>query len=280
MNEITNVVSCEWLNEHLNHQDLVILDATIPKVGGILPPETLNQVRIPGARYFHMKGSFTDLENELPNTMPSPSQFTEGVQSLGISNESIVIIYDGHGVYSSPRAWYMFLTMGHENVAVLDGGLPAWIKNGYPIEDKVADQTEKKQFNANFQSHNICDRDEVNSLRNNKEYLILDARSEGRFKGTSPEPRKDLRGGHIPGSGNLPYTKIIRDGLLLPKNEMAQLYDQLNPDRRKLIFSCGSGITACVIALGAAIAGHPVEKIYDGSWSDWGRPSDYPVARG
>ncbi|NNF33172.1 MAG: sulfurtransferase [Saprospiraceae bacterium] len=272
-----HIVSAEWLNDHLNDENLIILDATIPKVGGKLPAEELQDIRIPGARFFDLKGVFIDKESELPNTMPTPDKFAAGCKTLGIRGDSTVIVYDGHGIYSAPRVWYMFKVMGHENIMVLDGGLPHWVSSGYKTEVKTPEGEVKGDIEVNHQPHMICDSSLINEIRNDESYLILDARSEGRFNGTAPEPRKELRGGHIPGSKSLPFTSILKDGVLLDKRSMMALYDQINPEKKRLVFSCGSGITACVIALGAAIADHPVEMVYDGSWSDWGRPSELPV---
>lgn len=272
-----HIVSAEWLNDHLKDENLVILDATIPKVGGKLPAEELQDIRVPGARFFDLKGVFLNKESDLPNTMPTPEKFSEGCKSLGINSDSIVIVYDGHGVYSAPRVWYMFHVMGHNNIMVLDGGLPHWVASGYKPEVKVPDEAIKGKLEVSHQPHLICDSSLIDEIRKDDAYLILDARSEGRFYGTAPEPRTELRGGHIPGSKSLPYTAIMKDGKLLDKTLMIALFDEINPEKKRLVFSCGSGITACVIALGATIAGHPVEMVYDGSWSDWGRPSDLPV---
>jgi thiosulfate/3-mercaptopyruvate sulfurtransferase len=272
-----HIVSAEWLNDHLNDENLIILDATIPKVGGKLPAEEFQDIRIPGAKFFDLKGVFIDKESDLPNTMPTPEQFVEGCRSLGIKSDSTVIVYDGHGVYCAPRVWYMFKVMGHHNIMVLDGGLPHWVASGYKTEVKAHEEVDKGNLEVTHQPHLICDSTLINEIRKDEDYLILDARSEGRFYGTAPEPRTELRGGHIPGSKSLPYTSIMKDGKLLDKKSMVAVYDEINPEKKRLVFSCGSGITACVIALGAAIADHPVEMVYDGSWSDWGRPSDLPV---
>ena len=208
--------------------------------------------------------------------MPSPEYFSKEVQKLGINNESTIVIYDHYGIYSSPRAWWLFKVMGHKNVAVLNGGFPAWNKVQLPIDDKKSYDGPLGNFKANFQSHLISNADDVLKSLQQDDISILDARSAGRFNGTEPEPRAHLRGGHIPGSGNLPIAKIIKDGKMLSTAELKEIYTGFDL-KEKLILSCGSGITACVIALGAEMAGHHNKSVYDGSWTEWGDGDAYPV---
>ena len=276
----SSLVSPQWLHSHLSDPDLVILDATIKKVGGIDAPENIRNLRIPGALLFDLKNVFIDLKSELPNTMPSPKKFEKGCEELGITSDSKVIVYDKHGIYSSPRAWWIFRTMGHHSVAVLNGGLPYWIESGFETEKITDIHVHKGGLSAVYNNERICDSQFVNQIRNHEDYLILDARSEGRFFGTEPEKRENLRGGHIPNSRSLPYSKIVNDGKMIGLNDLTKIYNQINPNKKKLVFSCGSGITACVIALGAELAGHSMGTVYDGSWSDWGMPSDLPVVKG
>ena len=274
---IAPLVSTKWLNENMNHPDLVILDATLPKVGQAnLSKEALTQ-SIPHARFFDLKNTFKDLDAALPNTMPSPTYFSKKAQELGINNQSTIVIYDHHGIYSSPRAWWMFRVMGHQNVAVLDGGFPAWKNENLPTQKTTPYHGQAGNFIANFQPHLLADVNVVLQSLNQSDVTILDARSEGRFRGTSPEPRAYLRSGHIPRSENLPISTIIKDGKMLPINELKKIYHSKNTTGKKLIFSCGSGITACVIALGAEMAGLFDKSVYDGSWTEWGA-GEYPVS--
>jgi thiosulfate/3-mercaptopyruvate sulfurtransferase len=274
----TPLVTIEWLVTHLNHPDLVILDATKTKVGQKELSAEAKTKRIPRARSFDLQNTFKDQEATLPNTMPTPEYFEKEAQNIGINQESIIVIYDHHGVYSSPRAWWIFKTMGHKNVAVLNGGFPAWKNANLPIANQANYDGEAGNFKANYQAGLIKSAEEVLENINKKDIAILDARSEGRFHGTAPEPRADLKSGHLPGSQNLPSGKIIKDGKLLPTEELKEIYAALNLENKEVIFSCGSGMTACVIALGAEVAGHHSKAIFDGSWTEWGN-GDYPVEK-
>ena len=273
------ILSPAELHELIGNERLRILDATIPKVGGILPSEDIRGLRIQDAKFFDLKNVFVDPSNPLPNTMPDIELFNKGCRELGIKNDSIIVIYDQHGVYSSPRAWWMFRYMGHAEVFILNGGLPEWIKDGYPVEEMNQVIPKSSDYHANMEVEMICDKLFVDKIRKDENYLILDARSTGRFSGIDPEPRKDLRSGHIPNSKNLPYNTIIREGKYLHRDNLKEVYDNINPKGKSLVFTCGSGITACVIGLGAVAAGHGVGSVFDGSWSDWGQPSAFPVEK-
>lgn len=274
----TPIVSVEWLITHLNHPNLVILDATKKKVGQKELSEEAKTKRIPRARKFDLQNIFKDQEAQLPNTMPTADYFEEEIRKIGINNESMVVIYDHHGVYSSPRAWWMFKTMGHQNVTVLNGGFPAWRDANLPIAIQTLYDGEHGNFRANFQTHLIKSAKEVLENLDSDQIAILDARSKGRFDGTSPEPRAHLKGGHIPGSFNLPSGTIIKDGKLLPEEELKKVYSTFNLNGKEAIFTCGSGMTACIIALGAEVSGHSSNAVFDGSWTEWG-DGNYPVSK-
>lgn len=271
----TPLVSVEWLERHLTHPNLVVLNATLPKVGHPMP-ERVREIGIPGTRLFDLQHQFVNAAAELPNTMPSANQFEEACKELGVDNQSRVVIYDFHGVYSSPRAWWMFHAMGHSMVAVLDGGFPAWQSAGLPCVLPEAAPA-PTHFVANPQPDLIANADDVLACVDDTNSLILDARAAGRFSGTTPEPRDDLRSGHIPSSRNLPVDRIQADGKLLPVAELQEIYRELDADGKRLVFSCGSGITACIIALSAQVAGHDRMSVYDGSWAEWGAREDLPI---
>ena len=270
------LVSIDWLKENINHPDLIILNATLPKVGQPIPEEA-TKTGIPNALIFDLKNTFKDLKATLPNTMPGPEYFSKEVQKLGINKNSKIVIYDHHGIYSSPRAWWIFRVMGHQNVAVLDGGFAAWKNSNLPTQPYSNKTRMTGSFVAKFQAHLLKNVNEVLQSLEKNDNSILDARSEGRFNGTAPEPRAYLKGGHIPGSQNLPIAKIIEDGKMIAKDELIKTYQALNVMDKKLILSCGSGVTACVIALGAEIAGHHDKAVYDGSWTEWGDGDSFPV---
>ena len=184
-------------------------------------------------------------------------------------------MYDEHGIYSSPRAWWLFKTFGHEQVAVLDGGLPAWQAANFPTEEKQVYQGPKGNFKASYQPTAIKTYRDVYEAIDKEYTMILDARSQARFSGLSPEPRAGLRSGHIPSSINLPYSNVLNKEQMKSKQELSALFKPY--DQSELIMSCGSGITACIIALGAEIAGHSQLSVYDGSWTEWGSNESLPI---
>ncbi|MEW7289467.1 sulfurtransferase [Aquimarina sp. 2304DJ70-9] len=273
------LVSVSWLSEHLDHPDLIVLDATIKKVTSTKEAKSAN-LQIKNARFFDIKKAFSDTTTDIPNMLPTPEAFSEACRNIGISNHHKIVVYDQLGIYSSPRVWWMFKTMGHENIAVLDGGLPAWKGANMPCEtmDNSSNPTERGDFKAMFDQDLTTDSKSILAEMNNKNTLILDARSPGRFTAQEPEPRASLKGGHIPNSMNLHYTKIVRDGHLLPVGELKEVLDDFNIENKKLIFTCGSGITACIIMLAANLAGYDNVSVYDGSWSEWGQLDGVPIA--
>jgi thiosulfate/3-mercaptopyruvate sulfurtransferase len=271
------LVSADWLYENINDENLIILDASITKVG-TKENNVEEKWQVKNAIFFDLKNVFLDKEGEYPNTIPSEKYFEEQVQKLGISKDSCVVIYDDLGVYSSPRAWWLFKVFGFENVTVLNGGLPEWKAFNYPIEAPQIKQIAKGNFKADFKKERVSSTKEVLEA-SNKSKCILDARSKGRFDATIPEPRKDLRGGHIPNSKNLPYSILQVNGKMKSKEELQEIFLTLNPKNESTIFSCGSGITACILALGNEAAGNTNYKVYDGSWTEWASNLELPVEK-
>src|ERR1700752_967650 len=249
------LVSVHWLSEHLDADNLVILDARMPPVtpmdGGNKQEEPSY---IPGARRFDFDQEIRDKNSSLPHMMPSPEVFAEEVQKLGINNDSAIIVYDQVGIYSSPRAWCMFHAMGHEQVAVLDGGLPAWIEAGYETVPQLA-ELPKKQGNFVSRPHGelFVDSSYVLKALKDPDFSVIDARSEGRFKGLEPEPRQGLRRGHMPNAVNIPFTSVLENGKMSSKSQLQSIFEKYGD--KKMVFSCGSGVTACVVALAAQQAG-------------------------
>ena len=277
LNISSPLVSIEWLHANLHHSNLVILDGTIPKVDSPDMPEAFQRRDIPGTRFFDLKKVFRDTESDLSNTMPSPEKFALEAGKLGIGNDSVIIVYDHWGIYSSARVWWMFRSMGHTNVAVLDGGFPAWEKAGHPTVPSEKYHGPERSFIANPQPGFIIGADEVLKTISQKDKTILDARSEGRFYARVPEPREDMRSGHIPGSISLHYAKLVKDGMLIPAEELKTVFGELADEGKPVVFSCGSGITACILALGASVANRDNLSVYDGSWSEWGSREDLPI---
>ena len=261
-------VSVEWLFNNLNADNLVILDGSIKKV--VNPSSDASEVQIPNTRFFDLKEAFSDASAPFPTTLPSEAQFTKEAQKLGINADSAIVVYDDKGIYSSARVWWLFKAMGHDNVGVLDGGLPEWIKLGYKTEIKKEKPLEKGNFVATYEPELMKFFDDVKEASENKSHLIMDARSETRFKSLEAEPRVGLRMGTIPNSVNLPYEDLLNENKLIPQRDIESKFRKLAKKDDALIFSCGSGITACVLALGATMSGYENISVYDGSWTEWG----------
>lgn len=274
------LVSVEWLAAHLKDPDLVILEASLPKPKS-KPPAEETRVKIPNARIFEIEKNFSDPNTHLPHMMPTPEAFTDEAQKLGINQNSVIVVYDNLGVYSSPRAWWMFRTMGHGEVYVLDGGLPEWQKAGMETEPyNESHHFYRGDFVAHYKSGLIKDYRDVSAALNDNNQVVMDARSEDRFFGRVPEPREGLRLGHMPNAVNIPFDSIQHDTKMMSEGELKKIFDPVASEDQQLIFSCGSGVTACVLALGATLAGYKNISVYDGSWSEWGLPSDLPVVSG
>ncbi|MFJ5550946.1 sulfurtransferase [Streptomyces sp. NPDC093225] len=266
----------EWLAARLGTPDLVVLDASVGAHRG-------TERRIPGTRVFDIDGAFSDHASPLPHTMLGADAFTEEARALGIDDASTVVVYDAAGVYSSARARWMFRAMGFDRVAVLDGGLPAWEAAGLPVESGrplTTGSWGRGDFTARPRPGLLVGSAEVTAALADPGSAVFDARTRERFAGTAPEPRPGLRGGHMPGSLNLPFGEVQAAGRMRSAPELRAAFSGLAGDRERLYFSCGSGVTACVLALGAELAGYDELSVYDGSWGEWGLPSDLPVATG
>ena len=259
-----SLVTVKWLNEHLDDQNLVILDGTINKV-------ISNQsLKIKNARFFDIKQKFSDTKASFPNTLPTQKQFETETRQLGIDNSSAIVVYDDRGIYSSARVWWLFHLFGFENIAVLDGGFPLWNKRNFEIEPYDSQSFNFGNFNAKFDSDKLIKFEEIIHLQTNDNYQIIDVRSEERFLEKIDEPREGLRRGKIPNSINLPYEYILENGKLKSKKELIDIFKVLNFKNKTLIFSCGSGVTACIAALAANLIGINNYMIYDGSWTEYG----------
>jgi thiosulfate/3-mercaptopyruvate sulfurtransferase len=271
------LVSVAWLHTHLENEKLIILDCTIPKVAtdAIISDE---KMQIKGAIFFDIKNSFSDKKVALPNTILPPEAFEEKAQELGINKDAVLVCYDDLGLYSAPRVWWMFQVMGFKNVVVLDGGLPEWKAKNFPIEKPTFYQPEIGNFKVYYKSEKLKHKKDVLKAIDNEQVLIVDARSIGRFYGTAAEPRKDLKSGHIPSSINLPFSEIHENGKMKSATELLEIFSSFK-NKKEIIFTCGSGITAAILALGAAIAKVENVAVYDGSWTEWASTGGLPISK-
>ena len=270
------IVSVAWLHRNLEDPNVIILDASLKENQSNIKTD-LENIQIKGTRFFDIKNTFSDTTSPLPNTIPSPHQFELAAKKLGINKNSILVIYDNLGIYSSPRAWWLFKIMGHQNVAVLDGGLPEWITKDYSVEEIPGNiYYAEGNFEAKFNSELVKSKEQILENIRTKDAILIDARAESRFQGIGNEPRAGLRSGHIPGSINIPYTHVLQNGKFLPKKSLIKILKNYD---KPLIFTCGSGITACIDLIAYELITKNVKSIYDGSWTEWGQLKKLPIEK-
>ncbi|MEQ8472450.1 MAG: sulfurtransferase [Marinoscillum sp.] len=276
MNE--SLVSAEWLNQNQNSSRLIILDAS-PKTNVSGLKSGVGSQVIPGARFFDLKGKFSDPKSEFPNTLPSAEDFQNAAQELGINQNSDLVIYDNLGIYTSPRVWWMFRTMGHQKVHVLNGGLESWVQAGYKTDDTHQADFNPGNFKASFHKDSIRYLDDILQNIQSNSSKVIDARSVGRFTGTAPEPREGLSSGHIPHSCNLPFELVLDEGKYKSKEELIKIFNKLSPGDQHLTFTCGSGLTACIILLAAEQVLPNQMSVFDGSWTEWASNPQTPISK-
>ncbi len=271
------LVTVKWLAEHLNAPDIRILDATWFLPGD--PRDALalfNERRIPGALFFDIE-EISDKETSLPHMLPSAEKFAARMRRMGVGDGLRIVLYDGHGVFSAPRVWWSFRAMGHEDVVVLDGGFPAWERAGLAVESGPPTPRAERHFTAQVRHDLVRTLADVRRAVTDKNAAILDARPAARFSGEAPEPRPGLRGGHMPGALNIPANALLNaDGMFKSIEELRPMFSHVMNERR-IICTCGSGITAAIVALALARLGRWDAPIYDGSWAEWGARDDTPI---
>ena len=275
------LVSTEWLAAHLKDPDLRILDASwyLPDAGR-KPLAEYTAAHIPGARFFDLE-EVSDQRSALPHMAPPPEKFISRMRAMGVGDGHQVVIYDGAGLFSAARVWWLFRLMGKTSVAVLDGGFPKWLAEGREVED-MPPVLRDRHMTVSRQNQLVKDVTQVAHAAKLAEAEIIDARSAPRFRGDMPEPRTGLRAGHIPGAKNVPYTTLLNgDGTLKPVAELRAVFESAGVNLAKpAITSCGSGVTAAVLSLALERIGHRNHALYDGSWAEWGMYDDLGAAKG
>ena len=274
-------VSTRWLGERLSAPDIVVVDGSwyLPTMQRDAQAEYL-AAHIPGAVRFDID-TVRDASSALPHMLPSPEQFAEQVGAMGIGDGMKIIVYDGAGLFSAPRVWWTFKTFGARDVAILEGGFPAWTREGCPVEEGPARPRSPRVFTARFDHSAVAALADVRRALDLGNAQVVDARPGDRFRGEAPEPRAGVRSGHIPGSLNLPFTEIVENGRLKDPAAIAAALARagIAPDR-PVITSCGSGVSAAILSVALDSIGRPARAIYDGAWAEWGSREELPVETG
>ena len=278
---MTPLVSTSWLAERLGDANVVVLDATLPPVGVTPVVDTRGRSverHIPGAVFFDIE-ELSDHTSGLPHTMPLAEAFAKSMAALGVGDGMTVVVYEQEGVFSAPRAWWMLRSFGVADVRILDGGLRAWVAAGLPTEAGEV-QRDATRFTARLKAGAVRDFGEIQeAIAAGRQ--ILDARSAGRFSGALPEPRAGLRSGHMPGATSVPFTELVTDGKLKGEAELRAYFEAKGVDLEEpVVTTCGSGVTAAVIALGLEIVGAKDVGLYDGSWAEYASRPEAVIVSG
>ncbi len=279
---VDSLVDTAWVEAHLDDPNVRILDGSwhLPATGRDGFAE-YTASHIPGAVHFDIN-AVSDKTSPLPHMLPTPEAFATAVGAMGISNQHRVVVYDADGLFSAPRVWWMFRVFGHDNVALMSGGFRKWSGEGRPV---TADPSlpVPVDFTAIFNAHMVRSIEQIARFVEDESEIVLDARAADRFAGSSPEARTGVDPGHIPGSRNLPYGRIVdsESGMFADAETLAEVFEAADLDNGKPIATtCGSGVSACILGLGLHLMGNDNWSVYDGSWTEWGGRDDTPKAKG
>ena len=276
------IVETDWLASHLSSPDLIVLDGSwhLPTAGRDAKKEYLAE-HIPGALFFDID-DLSDEKSSLPHMLPSTVKFASRMKKMGIGDGARIVVYDTNGIFSAARVWWTFRAMGHQDVAVLNGGLRKWKAEGRPLEDGRPAQRSERHYTPLQNTEIIRDLEEMKALLKKSGTQIVDARPAGRFEGREAEPRPGLRSGHIPGAKNVPSQQLLNpDGTFKSPAELSALFKSVGIDVSKsVVTTCGSGVTASMLALALAVLGQTNAAVYDGSWAEWGQDNGLPVETG
>ncbi|MEQ4662103.1 MULTISPECIES: 3-mercaptopyruvate sulfurtransferase [Providencia] len=271
-------VTPQWLNSHLFDDNIIVLDASSP------PPTAPYDCRqqyleehIPNAQFFH-QDEIADKSCDLPHMLPSADVFSQAVSAMGIGNDTQVIIYSQNNLFSSPRAWWTFTTMGCKNVKILAGGIDAWKAAGFDVQSGEVTPPAAKQFHAIRKDSNALNQEHMLDIVNQGKIQIIDARAEPRFLAKAPEPRPGLRMGHIPGSKNVPWDLLVEKGEFKSPEQLKAIFNKQGVDiHAPSVMTCGSGMTAAVVLMALTLLGNQNMRLYDGSWAQWGQDNGLPI---
>jgi thiosulfate/3-mercaptopyruvate sulfurtransferase len=275
------LVSTDWLASHLSDPDLIVLDGSYYLANHKRDARAEYLAgHIPGAQRFDID-AISDKSNPLPHMLPLPQQFGAQVGALGVGDGMTVVLYDGIGLYGAARVWWTFRAFGAGKVFVLDGGLPKWKAENRPLETGAGKPRAAKTFTPRFNRQMVASIDDVQKVLVDKTAQVVDARAADRFRGVAPEPRPGMRGGHMPGSFNVPFGQVLENGQLAAPDKVAAAFKQAGVDLdRPVVTSCGSGVTASILTFAIEALGKPPGRVYDGSWSEWGARPDTAIVKG
>ena len=273
-------VSTDWLATHLHDADIAVIDASwyLPTMNRDGKAE-YHAGHIPGAVHFDID-AVADKSSPLPHMLPSPEDFAKAVGAMGVSNQDHIVVYDGAGLFAAPRVWWTFRVMGATRVSILEGGAPKWQAEQRAWTDQASIKP-AKTFTPHFDASEVADLGAVKTALQSKNAQIIDARPAARFRGEAPEPRPGLASGHMPGSFNVQFADIVAEGRLMSRDAIVAAFEKAGVNLAEpIITSCGSGVSAAILALALQSIGHPVEALYDGSWAEWGARADCEVVTG